>query len=42
MVSHFECEHLKQMQPAGKHRIKLHDFLKEKNIYFTQVHNMKD
>lgn len=30
------------MQAAGKHRIKLHDFLKEKNIHFMQVRNMKD
>lgn len=31
------------MQPAArKDHIELHDFLKEKNIHFTEVLNMKD
>lgn len=42
VVSHFESKHLKQMQPAGKDHIELHDFLKEKNIHLTQVLSMKD
>lgn len=42
VVSHFESKHLKQMQPAGKDHIELHDFLKEKNIHFTQVLGIKD
>lgn len=42
VVSHFESKHLKQMQPAGKDHIELHDFLKEKNIHFTQVLSVKD
>lgn len=42
VVSRFESKHLNQMQPAGKDHIELHDFLKEKNIHFTEVLNMKD
>lgn len=34
MVPHLERKHLKQMQPAGKHHIKLHDFKRKEHPFY--------